>query len=179
MITMQELMARLKASGRMTAAESTALFETCPEWVEQRDRKEAARRAAEDGYRDAQAGLLADLAAVEIDVTSVWDLVNSPTRYAAAVPVLLRHLGRPYPTRVREGLARSLTAQEATGIAGPGLIDALKRETDPEVRWALANALTIVAGPGDILALRALLADPGYADVYERLRKAEQNLFSS
>ncbi|WP_315836917.1 hypothetical protein [Bradyrhizobium prioriisuperbiae] len=52
--------------------------------------------------------ILADLHDVGLSVRSVWDLVNTSTKYSEAVPVLLRHLLFPYSDRIREGIARAL-----------------------------------------------------------------------
>ena len=63
--------------------------------------------------RRAEAPLVSALSEVGIQVESAWDLVNSSSPYPAAVPVLLEHLQRAYPDRVREGIARSLAVRES------------------------------------------------------------------
>ena len=59
--------------------------------------------------------LLADLRAIGFDpgVDSVWDLVNTAEPYPEAIPVLLRHLTRPYSDRIKEGIARALAVPDA------------------------------------------------------------------
>ena len=57
--------------------------------------------------------LLADLRAAGADIDSVWDLVNTRERYPKLVPVLLAHLKREYPDKIREGIARALAVPEA------------------------------------------------------------------
>jgi HEAT repeat protein len=76
----------------------------------QRD-EELARREAE--WRRAEAPLIEELREAGFEVDSEWDLVNTATPYPAALPILLEHLGRPYPDRVREGIARALAVRDA------------------------------------------------------------------
>ena len=47
-------------------------------------------------------------ASVGWDVSSVWDLVNIDDAYPEALPVLVRHLGRPYPAVIRDGMIYGL-----------------------------------------------------------------------
>lgn len=56
--------------------------------------------------------ILADLHDVGLSVRSVWDLVNTSTKYSRAVPALLKHLLLPYSDRIREGIARALAIPE-------------------------------------------------------------------
>jgi hypothetical protein len=77
---------------------------------------------------------------------------------------------------MRQILGRSLTVREARGVAGGPILRVLKGEQDSETRWVMANALTIVAGPGDADEIAALLANPAYEDVHERLGQALKNL---
>lgn len=60
-------------------------------------------------WRSAEAPLVAELHAVGLDVTSVWDLVNTDTPYPSALPILLQYLeAGDLPDRVLEGVGRSL-----------------------------------------------------------------------
>jgi len=76
-----------------------------------RQDEELARKAAE--WRRAEAPLVEELRGAGFEVESAWDLVNTSTPYPAALPILLEHLGRPYPDRVREGIARALAVRDA------------------------------------------------------------------
>jgi hypothetical protein len=100
----------------MTLAEHDALLKSQGRYDEmvdaQRQREaELQRKAAE--WRAAEAPLIAELRAAGFEVDSAWDLVNTSTPYPAALPILLEHLGRPYPDRVREGIARALAVRDA------------------------------------------------------------------
>lgn len=167
--------------GGMTAEALMTLLESDPEWVRQRDEREA-RHAAEVAKLRAEqepeaAPLRREIASeAGLSIRSVWDLVNMNARYPKAVPVLLRHLAIARHPVLREGIARALTAQEAEGVASGPILRELKRESDGNVRWAMANALTIVAVPADADESAALIRDPAYEDVRERLTQALGNI---
>ena len=96
--------------------------------------------------------------------------------YPKAVPVLVRHLQQARHPVQRSGLARALTVAEAVGVAGSPLLQALRREADPNARWAMANALTIAACPDDASEIAVLVRDPEFEDVQSRLRQALKNV---
>jgi hypothetical protein len=99
---------------KQTVAEFLAELEKNPTFRAQRQEREEAFRRRHEELRQAQAPLVQALAEVGLEVESVWDLVNRPTRhYPEAVPVLLDHLQRPYPDPIREGIARALTVADA------------------------------------------------------------------
>jgi hypothetical protein len=56
--------------------------------------------------------ILVDLREIGLKVDSVWDVVNTSTKFAEAIPVLLKHLVLPYSDRTREGIARCLSVPE-------------------------------------------------------------------
>lgn len=169
---MEELRRRISAAKSIGAADLVELLNSCPEWVAENEAREAKRQAAELRFRAEEEAMVTDLAKVGIEVSSVWDLVNTDKSYPAAIPTLLDHLHRPYHMRIRNGIIRALTTREARGVAGRDILDELRREVGGENRWALANALTVVAGHEDSQAIQALLDDPSYEDVSERLTVA-------
>lgn len=107
------------------------------------------------------------------EVDSAWDLVNTSTPYPAALPILLEHVERPYPDRVREGIARALAVrdarvgwgtlvrlyrqEEAGTDAKDGLAVALAAASDDEV---VDDVISLVGdsthGEGRLLLLRGL-----------------------
>ena len=167
-------MARKK--GGIGAWELMQQLQADPEWVARRDAREAKRAKAEALFKIEEEPIIADLAASGVEVDDVWDLVNTNASYPAAIPVLLDHLRRSYHVRIREGIIRALTVKEAKGLAGDAILNELRRETDSENRWVLANALTVVAERKNAAAIEALLADPTYEDVSERLDAAFKKL---
>jgi hypothetical protein len=101
--------------------------------------------------------LLDELRDVGVDVQNVWELVNTKSRYPAAIPVLIDWLRRadevvqPYEAeRFKEGLVRALSVKEAHPAAAPVLIDQMRACGNRGDRWmglpwAIGNALSIVA----------------------------------
>lgn len=160
----------------MTAAELDELLNSCPEWVEQNRRREERRKTAEERFRVEEEPIIRDLAAVGYEVGSVYDLVNTSESYREAIAVLIEHLARPYHPRIRQGIGRALAVREAEGLAGPAILRELEREQDPETRWVLGNTLTIVADRHDADRIKALVEDPRFEDVHERLTQALKNV---
>ncbi|MES2841977.1 MAG: hypothetical protein V4794_16975 [Pseudomonadota bacterium] len=82
--------------------------------LRQIDQELAIERAERSARLSAEEAPLAeDLRAVGLSASSAWDLVNSKEPYSQAVPVLLKHLQRPYSDRIREGIARALAIPQA------------------------------------------------------------------
>jgi hypothetical protein len=164
---------------RETAAELMARLQRDPDWVRQNEEREARFKTLEARLAAEEEPILADLAGVGHTVRSIWDLVNSSAGYPAAIPVLCGHLRGSYHPRILEGIVRALTVREARGVAAREMLDELKRRGDEpasELRWALANALTITADRSMMEEITALLTDTRYEDVHERLRAALNNL---
>lgn len=120
--------------------------------------------------------IVKSLAKSGVHVNSVWDLVNRPTTDSRSFAVLAEHLTIGYQPRTREGIARALSVPEARGTdAARTILTELQRrasEGPNDARWALANALTVVADPSMRDAIRHLLADQRYADCHLILRAA-------
>src|SRR5476651_856907 len=165
----------------ITAEELMAELQADPDWV--RGMAEAdARHAASVAKLRAElepeeAALRRDLRRVGMHTHSVSDLVNMDAPYPPeAVPILVHHLQAARHPVMRSSLARALTVEQAEGVAGGPLLRELRRETDPNARWVMANALTIVATPDDADEIAALVRDPEYKDVRSRLRQALKNV---
>jgi hypothetical protein len=96
--------------------------------------------------------LVRELRSLGFDVESVRDFVNagSPHEflrsrvspdYEAAFPVLVRHLGVEHHARIREGIIRALTIRKAPAPVWRALLAEFEAESDPSLRWVLANSL--------------------------------------
>lgn len=84
-----------------------------PDWVAARAAEEEERETRAAEWRAAEGPLVEELRAAGFDVQSAWDLVNTSAPYPGALPILLKHLQRPYPDVVREGIARALAVEPA------------------------------------------------------------------
>ncbi|MDE2048286.1 MAG: hypothetical protein KGJ44_07760 [Betaproteobacteria bacterium] len=74
--------------------------------------REQERIASVARIRVEEAPIVAELQTSGLKIKSVGDLINMRERYAAAIPILLKHLQKPYSDVVREGIARSLAVAE-------------------------------------------------------------------
>lgn len=88
--------------------------------------------------------LVAELRQCGLDVSSVYDLVNTSQSHSNAYPVLVRHLELRHDSRIREGIIRALTVRDAGEEVESALLSEFKTETDPTLKWVLANALRTV-----------------------------------
>lgn len=106
-----------KRRGAVSAEELAAQLESNPDWVRDRDAREAERQERARRLSEAEQPIAADLRAVGVLVDSPWDLVNTSDPYPAALPVLMGHLERGgYPARVMEGLGRALAVNPSVAF---------------------------------------------------------------
>lgn len=113
--------------------------------INERRRQAIQRNALE--YSQAEAPLVNELNAAGAQVSSVWDLVNTKAKYPQLLPILFAHLDRPYPQRVREGIARALAVREAR-LLWSALVDRYLAEADTSangMKWALHLAIAAAA----------------------------------
>lgn len=99
------------------------------QWIAARAERDAKREQLAAGWREAEKPLLEELRRAGVGVDSTWDLVNTSDPYPEALPILLEHLRRDYPDRVREGMARALAVQPA-GYAWDELVSLYRQEPD-------------------------------------------------
>ena len=66
--------------------------------------REWGRRQKRDDAR-----VVEELRSVGLEVSSVFDLVNTSERLPRAIPILVRLLSEPMETNVKEGIVRALT----------------------------------------------------------------------
>lgn len=151
----------------MTLAEHDALLKSeghYDDMVEahERRREELARKEAE--WRRAEAPLVEELRTAGFEVESVWDLVNTSTPYPTALPILLQHLGRPYPDRVREGIARALAVRDAK-VGWATLVRLYCQEpAGTDAKDGLAVALAAASNDEVVDELIALARDPTHGE---------------
>lgn len=145
---------------RITAAELLAQLDSDADYQAQRRVIEEGLASQEQEWVAAQQDLIFDLAAVGVAVSSVWDLVPRAEPYPEAIPVLLDHVGRDYPDRVKEGIARSLAVREAE-FGWERLVAAYRSSRNgPDAKDGLAVALAAIATPVNLDEMIALIDDP-------------------
>lgn len=148
----------------VTAAELMAELENDPEYTAEARREEEARQTQISEWRRLEAPLVKDLRNAGFDVQSAWDLVNTSAPYREALPVLLEHLARSYPDRVREGIARALAVAEAR-FGWETLLGLYREEpANTDAKDGLAVAVAAVAGDADVSEVVSLARDQKHGD---------------
>lgn len=150
--------------GSISAEDLLAELEADQDYQDEikRQDEELARKAAE--WRRAEAPLAEELRAAGFAVESAWDLVNTSTPYPAALPILLEHLGRPYPERVREGIARALAVRDAR-FGWDTLVQLYREEpAGSNAKDGLAVALAAVSHDDVVDELVSLARDPAHGE---------------
>jgi hypothetical protein len=81
-------------------------------------------------------------------ITTIWDLVNTKTKYPdGTVDILIKHLVLNYHDTIKEGIVRSLMVKEAKGIAVHALINEYE-STDKKkhnLRWIIGCVIGYLA----------------------------------
>lgn len=119
---------------------------------------------------------------VGIQVTNVYDLVNTRKPYTAAIPILVGVLSEIDDDGIKEGIVRALTIKEARGIAAKPLIKEFERISDQDpaqrqlLKWAIGNALSVVADESVFEKLVGLLKDKKHGKAREMLAVALGNM---
>ena len=119
-----------------------------------------------------------------IPVRCITNLVNTLDNYPVAIPIMVKHLQTAKHPGVVQNLARALTVKEACGTEAPRVVLEKLRgrdflESTPTIlphqnhsAFTLANALVVVGDASMVDEIKALIADPRYADAHDRLKDA-------
>ena len=102
--------------------------------------------------------LLTELADAGYDLSSIWDWVNAPVYAPRALPILLRHLESAKDEKVVEGIARVLSDRRYRD-AEAALVRKFAKVENMSVRWAIANAITLVGFRNSAEKILAYCAD--------------------
>ncbi|MBI1781170.1 MAG: hypothetical protein HYR66_07335 [Sphingobacteriales bacterium] len=97
--------------------------------------------------------LVKEICSVGYKISSVWDLVNTREEYPEAIPVLIKHLQRPYHSRIKEGIVRALGVGQAKGRANSILLDEYDKALklgDWSLGWAIGNAFFTLIQKEDV-----------------------------
>ena len=142
----------------LTAAELMGRLNSDPEFVAKRAQQEAERQARAADWRRAETPLVEELRTAGFAVDSAWDFVNTSVPYPEALPILVDHLQRPYPGRVREGIARALAVPQSK-FAWNVLTRLYRDEGERDVKDGLAVAISVVADDEVLDEVLALVRD--------------------
>lgn len=128
----------------LTVEEFMRQLEQDPEFAQRKAEREKELERREAESREEQATLLQELAAVGVNVSTVWDLVNTSATYTAALPILLDHLKQPYSDGTREGIARALAVRATRPIGWSVLVEEFEKAepSNKRVKDGIAVALS-------------------------------------
>jgi hypothetical protein len=150
--------------GPITAEELMAELALDEEYQRATAEIDATRAQQAQEWRRAEAPLVSDLAAVGVQVESVWTLVNTREPYPTAIPILVEHLDQDYPDRVREGIARALAVPEAAFAWDELERHYVDRACGPDAKDGLAVALSETVTGETFDQLVDLIDNPWHGD---------------
>lgn len=116
--------------------------------------------ALESMLRQEAAPLTEELSTVGIKA-DVWNLVNTAAGYPEAIPILVKHLSRPYHRKNVEGIVRALAVKEAKGLAGKAIMEEYRNapKEDHNFRWLFGNTMSVIAVEDDLDDLIEIVLD--------------------
>ncbi len=117
--------------------------------------------ALEEALNVETKSLLDELNRLGLNITSVWDLVNTKDKYPNAIPVLLAHLIKDYSEKNKEGIIRALAVKEAIGKASTALIAEYNRIPKDKMllRWAIGNTIYTTITENDVESILPVVQD--------------------
>ncbi|GAB2692934.1 hypothetical protein GCM10027037_15460 [Mucilaginibacter koreensis] len=94
-----------------------------------------------------------ELAAVGINITDIYDLVNTNTTYKKGIPILINALSYQIKQdTLLEGVIRALATKDARGTAGKALLKCFSSISPEKVllKWAVGNSMTKVITENEV-----------------------------
>ena len=130
----------------ITAVELQAQLQQDEEYQKWFKESEEVRTELEAAYREDEKSLIEDLLKKGFNVKSSWDLVNTKLSYKEAIPVLVKHLLKPYHIKNKEGIIRALAVKEAKGVACRAIVDEYNKtpKDDSNYRWTFGNTMAVI-----------------------------------
>lgn len=137
-----------RSGGWMTAEEHAKQLERDPEYLRRRAEQEKVMAERKAYLSEAASPILADLASAGIITDDVWKIRTEKKENAKAIPILLDHLQRSYPSIIRAGIAQRLAVRATRKIGWKILVDEYRKTdiSDNHVKQSIASAL---AGASD------------------------------
>jgi HEAT repeat protein len=138
---------------------------------------EARTASVRKEFREEERPLIDDLAAIGFHVESVRDVLQfSRADYAQCVPVLLHRLQLISNESVKESVVRVLTTKTARPAATLPLIREFEDSENFYYKWAVGNALSVVADDSVFDELKRLALDEQHGKAREMLVLALGNM---
>lgn len=104
-------------------------------------------------------------------IHSVWELVNEKKPYPGLIPALIAVLDKDFGDdgMTNEGIVRALTTKEAAGKATKPLINYFLVVENPNIKWAIGNAIATVMVEEDLDDVIGLWKDNRHGKAREML----------
>lgn len=142
-------------------------------------RKELQRQQFITENKKATAPVVIDLAKIGIHVDWVSDLYSQRLNYENAIPILLKWLPAVNNLDVKEDIVRALSVPWARPIAAKPLVEEYRKlhgEQYSEIKWAIANALAVVADDSVFSDIVGFVQDPSNGSSRQMLALAMANM---
>ncbi len=120
-----------------------------------------------------------DLEKIGIHVELISDLYNKSVNYKNAIPILLKWLPLIDNLDVKESIVRSLSVPWAKHIAARPLVQEYQKydnKTYGSLKWAIANALSVVADDSVFIEIKEFLFDEENGDSRQMLAVTVGNM---
>jgi len=143
------------------------------------EEKEQQRQLIIEVNRQDSAPVVSDLIEAGFDVEWISDLYSKRYNYKDAIPILLRWLPKIDNLDVKESIVRALSVPWAKPIAASILIEEFHKmpnESNTGIKWAIANALSIVADDSVFAEIVELLQDTRHGASREMLAVSLGNM---
>lgn len=146
--------------GPISAEDLAAELRADPTYAAHQEAQDRELRRKKAAWREAEAPLVEELRRAGFEIDSAWDLVNISTPYPDALPILLQHLERRYPDRVREGIARALAVRDARSLWDRLVSVYVREPAGTDAKDGLAVAVAAAADDEVLDQVIALAKDP-------------------
>lgn len=170
---------RKRRRSDITADELLSQLAADPEFMRRQNEKQAEHERFVQENRAAASPLLAELAGLGINVTSVGELHSRGLPYQGAIPLLMEWLPRIDNRDVKADIVRALSVRWARPAAARLLISEFRETTDASpigIRWVIANALAVVADGSSLDDLLDLMTKTEHVQIRQMLVLALGNL---
>jgi HEAT repeat protein len=150
-----------------------------PEYVAQLNEKKRQSEENAERHDRIAAPIIEGLQDAGYHVDSLDVLCQSGARYASAIPILIKWLPKISDANVKESIVRALSVPWAKPTAAKPLIQEFRNAPDTAnsgLKWAIGNALSIVADDSVLSDLCELLRDKSHGGSREMLAVALGNM---
>lgn len=165
----------------VTASELMGELQQAADFALQRQRRNEQLEALRAEAERAAAPILTDLLQSGFAVESIADLYTKKIDYKEAIPLLIQWLPKVSNSNIKESIVRALSVRWARPIAAAPLIKEFRAASDLKgdgIKWAIANALSVVADGSVLESLVSLVRDKRHGKSREMLALALANMRS-